>query len=112
MSISDKKLTELIIRRKKPPMSDATRELVREYIQLQLTHRRSFWETEYNTMLDKDKFTNSEIVILSEFFERMKTLIKRDAQPGESQNTIQAQIGIAGGKLRLVIDVDASNFIK
>ena len=112
MSVSDKKLTELIMSRKKPKVNDATRALVKEFIQLHLTHNRTYWENEYEKILDKDKFTEDEIVILSEFHDRMKKLINRDAQPGENQNTIQARVDTAQGKLRVMIGVDATNFIK
>ena len=89
----------------------AAKEYVEIIVRQELKYNKQYWLKKYNTMLDSYKFTDQEVTMFSDFYRRFKALIEQEVIDA-SLGTVKCRIDDIQGKLRIILDIDATKFIK
>ncbi len=110
--IADNKLKQYIMTGLKLQPTPTTRKLVEMIVKREFRYNKQYWLDKHDQELDALRFVENGQFVLSEFIDRFRGLLREDVLPGTSLNTIQCKVNEVQGKVKLLIDIDASKFIK
>ena len=109
---SDRQLGELILRDSGIKVTEANQKVAKMYAKSELVHNRTFWKSKYDTLIDKDKFTDGERMPLTQVAIQLKTLLKQDAISFNSLDEVLCRLKDYNGKLGILTSIDSTEVFK